>query len=54
MRDMEFLLPHDLLQVLITNALQAVLPPNLIFTAVTVKQKLNSDTVIVSHSQCSV
>ena len=48
MHGMEFLLPHDLLQALITNALQAVLPPNCIFTAVTMIQKLNSNTVIVN------
>ena len=44
---MELLPPHDLLQALITNALQAVLPPNCTFTAVTMIQQLDSDTVIV-------
>lgn len=34
-------------QALITGALQAVLPPNSTFTAVTMTQQLNSDTVIV-------
>ena len=43
----ELLPPHDLLQALITNALQAVLPPNCTFTAVTMIQQLDSDTVIV-------
>ena len=43
----ELVPPHDLLQALITNALQAVLPPNCTFTAVTMIQQLDSDTVIV-------
>ena len=35
------------MQALITGALQAVLPPDSTFTAVTMTQQLNSDTVIV-------
>ena len=40
-------LTDNVLQALITNSLQAVLPPNCTFTAVTMIQQLNSDTVIV-------
>ena len=47
MHEAELVPPHDLLQALITNALQAVLPPNCTFTAVTMIQQLDSDTVIV-------